>query len=180
MAAAIVGALIGSVGVVLGVLIGQSLQEYGRTKARAIALARDVATIGSALLGRFAPDGTLIPSGWGPDYYRFGSTLLSLADCCEQLLRSPWSWRRRKQYREAIKSLDRLDARWAAVHVKLDGGVPLTTSEIDAVILTFGGVARVLRPAATADPTGYVGTLRKRVDYFIKNGIDADPKGIDL
>jgi hypothetical protein len=55
--AAIVGASIGALGVVLGVLFGQSRQEYGRTKNRATALAREVAVIGSSLFNRLTPEG---------------------------------------------------------------------------------------------------------------------------
>ncbi len=120
MAAAVVGALIGSVGVVLGVLLGQSLQAYHRAKARAMALARDVGTVGAALLDRLTSMGTLIPAGWGSDYHRFGAVELELADCCYQIAGSPWSLRSRKQYQEALRALDTLDARWGAVQLKLD------------------------------------------------------------
>ena len=176
---AIVAALIGAAAVVIGVLLGQSLQEFSRTRTRAVALAREMATTGSTLLDRLDATGGLTPGVWGNDYYRLGSLTLELADCCNQLSRSWWSPRSRARYREAVKSLDLLDARWAAALIKLKSG-PLSESEISALILTFGGVARVLRSSTPLDFDGYLRQLRARVNYFSDHRIDADPSGVDL
>lgn len=181
MAAVIVGALIGAVAVVLGVFLAQSLQEFARTRTRAVSLAREVTTVGSALVNRLDSAGALVPAGWGDDYYRLGSAILELADCCEQLLRSWWCPFSHDRYRRAVASIDLLDARWAAAHasVTLDGR-SLSEVEINALILTFGGVARVLRKSIPANFSGYIKKLSGRIEYFRTNGIDADPVTVDL
>ena len=115
--------------------------------------------------------------GWGADYYRLGSLTLELADCCSQLGTSVWTVFSRERDQQATGSLDFLDARWAAAHIKLMSG-SLSEAEINALILTFGGVARVLRKRSTStDFDAYVGQLRARVDYFREHGIDAGSVG---
>ena len=84
----VIPAIVGA-SVVLGVLFGQSRQEYGRTKTRATALARDVAVIGAGMLNGLNREGTSPPGEWGGDVLAFGSALLELTDCVDEFMRSP-------------------------------------------------------------------------------------------
>jgi hypothetical protein len=176
MTAAIVGALIGAIGVVLRVLFGQSRQEYGRTKTRATALARDVQIIGVSLFNSLTSEATLPRGGWGADYYRFGSSLLELTDCSFAIHSSKWSGRTTKRtYAFALAALNIFDGKWAAVQVKLSRKESLSEGDIRALIVATGEVGHLLRSAAPSEPLTYIDRLRNDATFYVDNGIDAEP-----
>jgi hypothetical protein len=163
---AIVGALIGSVAVVVGVYLSQSLVIRNREVTSRLTLSQNLMATMQEMLKKMTPKST--PSDWEPERFQINQMLIELEAACSHVGRA------RRRGIEALTDECQLVLVNAPGRATAAGGV-LPEVESKTLMRRIVVVALTVRDirGRVSDPIAYGESL----DFYALNGLDASRPG---